>query len=100
MPRILWQVRPPETIRWLNCRLGLITLRLRCPASRSLFGRVSRCKRRKPFAWDATLKVGSAAESVTVTEAVLLLKTESGELSQTVSTQTMATKTAVANRRR
>ena len=38
---------------------------------------------------DAALEVGNAAESVTVTEAATLLKTESGELSQTVSTQTM-----------
>ena len=38
---------------------------------------------------DAALEVGNATESVTVTEAATLLKTESGELSQTVSTQTM-----------
>jgi hypothetical protein len=38
---------------------------------------------------DATLEVGSATESVTVTEAAPLLKTESGELSQTVATRTM-----------
>jgi len=40
---------------------------------------------------DATLEVGNAAESVTVTEAAPLLKTESGELSNTVATQTMDT---------
>jgi hypothetical protein len=38
---------------------------------------------------DAALEVGNTTESVTVTEAATLLKTESGELSQTVSTQTM-----------
>jgi hypothetical protein len=38
---------------------------------------------------DAALEVGNATESVTVTEAATLLKTESGELSQNVSTQTM-----------
>ncbi len=38
---------------------------------------------------DATLEVGAATESVTVQEAAPLLKTESGELSQTVATQTM-----------
>src|SRR5499427_2938976 len=38
---------------------------------------------------DATLEVGSAAESVTVTGEATLLKTESGELSNTVATQTM-----------
>jgi Carboxypeptidase regulatory-like domain/TonB dependent receptor-like, beta-barrel len=40
---------------------------------------------------DAALEVGSAAESVTVTEATPLLKTESGELSNTVATKTMDT---------
>ena len=38
---------------------------------------------------DATLEVGSATESVTVNAEAPLLKTESGELSQTVATQTM-----------
>ncbi|HEY4361317.1 MAG TPA: TonB-dependent receptor [Bryobacteraceae bacterium] len=38
---------------------------------------------------DAGLEVGSASESVTVTEAAPLLKTESGELSNTVATETM-----------
>ncbi len=38
---------------------------------------------------DAPLEVGSAAESVTVNAEAPLLKTESGELSQTVATQTM-----------
>jgi hypothetical protein len=38
---------------------------------------------------DAVLEVGSSAESVTVTEASPLLKTESGELSINVSTSTM-----------
>ena len=38
---------------------------------------------------DGTLEVGSATESVTVTEAAPLLKTESGELSNTVATRTM-----------
>ena len=37
------------------------------------------------------MEVGSAAESVTVTEAAPLLKTESGELSNTVATKTMDT---------
>src|SRR6516225_5530415 len=36
---------------------------------------------------DVTLEVGSAAESITVTEAAPLLKTESGELSHTVTTE-------------
>ncbi len=40
---------------------------------------------------NATLEVGSATESVTVTEATPLLKTESGELSNTVATKTMDT---------
>src|SRR5689334_13219620 len=40
---------------------------------------------------DAVMEVGSATESVTVTEAATLLKTESGELSNTVSTKTMDT---------
>jgi len=38
---------------------------------------------------DATLEVGANTESVTVTEAAPLLKTESGELSHTVTTNTM-----------
>jgi Carboxypeptidase regulatory-like domain len=38
---------------------------------------------------DVTLEVGSNSESVTVTEAAPLLKTESGELSHTVTTDTM-----------
>src|SRR5580658_7842905 len=38
---------------------------------------------------DAVLEVGSASESVTVTEAAPLLKTESGELSHNVTTDTM-----------
>ena len=38
---------------------------------------------------DAVLEVGSNAESVTVTEAAPLLKTESGELSHNVNTDTM-----------
>ena len=38
---------------------------------------------------DAALEVGSANESVTVQEEAPLLKTESGELSQTVETKTM-----------
>src|SRR6516225_5463122 len=38
---------------------------------------------------DVVLEVGSSAESVTVTEAAPLLKTESGELSHTVTTNTM-----------
>jgi hypothetical protein len=38
---------------------------------------------------DAMLEVGSSAESVTVNEEAPMLKTESGELSQTVATQTM-----------
>ena len=38
---------------------------------------------------DATLQVGSATESVTVAEEAPLLKTESGELSQTVRTEVM-----------
>ncbi len=38
---------------------------------------------------DVTLEVGSASESVTVTEATPLLKTESGELSHNVATETM-----------
>ncbi len=38
---------------------------------------------------DATLEVGQASESVTVTAEATMLKTESGELSQTVATQTM-----------
>src|SRR5579885_1843687 len=38
---------------------------------------------------DVMLEVGSSAESVTVTEAAPLLKTESGELSHNVSTDTM-----------
>jgi len=38
---------------------------------------------------DAAMEVGSATESVTVNEEAPLLKTESGELSQTVATQTM-----------
>src|SRR5579884_691752 len=40
---------------------------------------------------DATLEVGNASESVTVSEEAPLLKTESGELSNTVATQTMDT---------
>jgi len=36
---------------------------------------------------DVTMEVGSATESVTVTEEVTLLKTESGELSHTVTSQ-------------
>ena len=40
---------------------------------------------------DGALEVGSATESVTVTEAATLLKTESGELSNTVATKTMDT---------
>ena len=42
-----------------------------------------------PIRVDATLEVGSAAESVTVTTEATLLKTESGELSQNVATATM-----------
>ncbi|HSP67743.1 MAG TPA: TonB-dependent receptor [Bryobacteraceae bacterium] len=38
---------------------------------------------------DATLEVGSAAESVTVTEATPLLKTEGGDISHNVSTESM-----------
>jgi Carboxypeptidase regulatory-like domain/TonB dependent receptor len=38
---------------------------------------------------DATLEIGSSAESVTVTEQVTLLKTESGELAHNVSTNTL-----------
>jgi hypothetical protein len=38
---------------------------------------------------DVTLEVGAASESVTVTEAAPLLKTESGELSHNVTTETM-----------
>jgi hypothetical protein len=38
---------------------------------------------------DATLEVGATTESVTVEAAAPLLKTESGELSQTVSTESM-----------
>jgi outer membrane receptor protein involved in Fe transport len=38
---------------------------------------------------DATLEVGNVTESVTANEEAPLLKTESGELSQTVSTETM-----------
>ena len=38
---------------------------------------------------DATLQVGDATESVTVEAEAPLLKTESGELSQTIATQTM-----------
>src|SRR5258708_1714935 len=38
---------------------------------------------------DATLEVGNAAESVTINAEAPLLKTESGELSQTIATQTM-----------
>ncbi|HEX5430629.1 MAG TPA: TonB-dependent receptor, partial [Bryobacteraceae bacterium] len=38
---------------------------------------------------DVTLEVGAATESVTVTEAAPLLKTESGDLSHNVSTDTM-----------
>ncbi len=38
---------------------------------------------------DANLAVGNATEAITVTEAAPLLKTESGELSNTVSTETM-----------
>src|SRR5215472_15208866 len=38
---------------------------------------------------DVVLEVGSNAESVTVTEAAPLLKTESGELSHNVATNTM-----------
>ncbi|HLI84258.1 MAG TPA: carboxypeptidase-like regulatory domain-containing protein [Bryobacteraceae bacterium] len=38
---------------------------------------------------DATLEVGATSESVTVVEAAPMLKTESGELSQTVAGETM-----------
>jgi hypothetical protein len=38
---------------------------------------------------DATLEVGSASESVTVTEAATLLKTEGGEVSANISTATL-----------
>ncbi|HEY6345058.1 MAG TPA: TonB-dependent receptor [Bryobacteraceae bacterium] len=38
---------------------------------------------------DAALEVGSAAESVTVTEASTLLKTEGGEVSENIGTQTL-----------
>src|SRR4030095_5706087 len=38
---------------------------------------------------DATLEVGSAAESVTVTESTPLLKTEGGDISHNVSTESM-----------
>jgi hypothetical protein len=38
---------------------------------------------------DVALEVGSSSESVTVTEAAPLLKTESGELSHNVSTDTL-----------
>jgi hypothetical protein len=40
---------------------------------------------------DVTLQVGNATESVTVNEEAPLLKTESGDVSQTVSTDTMNT---------
>jgi hypothetical protein len=40
---------------------------------------------------DVALELGSNTESVTVTEAAPLLKTESGELSHTITTQTMNT---------
>jgi hypothetical protein len=40
---------------------------------------------------DATLEVGSATESVTINAEAPLLKTESGELSNTIATQTMDT---------
>jgi hypothetical protein len=38
---------------------------------------------------DATLEVGSAAESVTITEATPLLKTEGGEVSHNIATSTL-----------
>ena len=38
---------------------------------------------------DATMEVGSATESVTVTEAATLLKTEGGEVSANIATQTL-----------
>src|SRR5215472_4840783 len=38
---------------------------------------------------DATLEVGSAAESVTITEAAPLLKTEGGEVSHNIATSTL-----------
>ena len=38
---------------------------------------------------DATMEVGNAAESVTITAEAPLLKTESGELSQTIQSKTM-----------
>jgi hypothetical protein len=38
---------------------------------------------------DVTLEVGNASESVTVTETTTLLKTESGELSHNVPTETV-----------
>jgi len=38
---------------------------------------------------DAALEVGSASESVTITEAAPLLKTEGGEVSHNISTQTL-----------
>jgi len=38
---------------------------------------------------DATLELGSNAESITITDSAPLLKTESGELSHTVTTDTM-----------
>src|SRR5262249_11352754 len=41
---------------------------------------------------DVTLEVGSAAESVTVTEAAPLLKTESGELAHNVSNEALDTR--------
>jgi hypothetical protein len=41
------------------------------------------------FRVDIALEVGAASESVTVTEAAPLLKTESGELSHTVATNTL-----------
>jgi hypothetical protein len=40
---------------------------------------------------DATLEVGSATESITIQDVAPLLKTESGELSNTIATKTMDT---------
>ena len=68
---------------------GTYELPSRCPASRSMVRPGLIVQAAQTIRVDAALEVGSATESVTVNAEAPLLKTESGELSQTIATQTM-----------
>ena len=79
----------PEIIRSANCRRARTNCTVTVPGFKKYVRQNLTLLVQQTLRIDVALEVGSAAESITVSEATSLLKTESGELSHNVTANRM-----------